>query len=82
MRSFVGRLLRTYGRAATVTLHERLDAIEQQNAELASTQTALLLSNIQLLETLDRVLKLHEALLETNDVRPSDARRASTSATR
>src|SRR5260221_2424847 len=69
MRSFVGRLLRTYGRAATVTLHDRLDAIEQQNAELASTQTALLLSNIQLLETLDRVVKLHEALLETNDAR-------------
>jgi FkbM family methyltransferase len=57
MRSYLRRILRRYGRAAVVTVHERLNVVEDrlnslayQNEEIASTQTALLQSQIHLVE--------------------------------
>ena len=78
IRNRLREFLRRYGRAAVVTLHERLDVIDRQNAEIANTHTALLQSNIHLVEkqaaqgaqlvalreSMDRLEKLYEALLE------------------
>jgi FkbM family methyltransferase len=48
---YLRQFLRRYGRAAVVTVHERLDTLEQQSADVANTQTALLESSIHMVET-------------------------------
>jgi FkbM family methyltransferase len=55
VRDIVRRQLRRYGRAAVASVHERLDTVEQQHAELACSQNALLQSSIHLLGTQARV---------------------------
>ncbi len=61
IRTSVRQILRQYGRAAVVTVHERLDAIDQQHAGIAITQTALLQSSIHLVETQSQLRKAEAA---------------------
>ena len=60
----VKQILRMCGHAVVSTVHDRLDAVDrslqsilEQHTDIASSQTALLQSNIHLVETLPRILK-------------------------
>src|SRR5215469_13211103 len=64
LRHQVKQVLRIFGHALVITVHDRLDGIEymlrsilEQNTHLASTQTALLQSGVYLVENLDHAWK-------------------------
>lgn len=74
LKESVKHLLRMCGHAMVSTIHDRLNAIEYELKEIASSQTALLQSNIHILETLPQ---LRQAIyVDPSDAAPANAETA------